>query len=69
MFLDKQVKMPAQEWRGGVAGDLEVLVILGQGGLLRLLDVLLDLLLPLGVHGHLERKHSIKNGQCQNVRF
>ena len=42
--------------RGGVVGDLEVLVILGQGGLLRLLDVLLDLLLPLGVHRHLERE-------------
>ena len=58
MFLDKQVKMPAQEWRMVVEGwqNLEVLVILGQGGLLRLLDVLLNLLLPLGVHGHLERK-------------
>ena len=35
--------------------DLQVLVILGQGGVLRLLDVLLDLLLPLGVHCHLKK--------------
>ena len=32
---------------------LQVLVILGQGGVLGLLDVLLDLGLPGGVHGHL----------------
>ena len=39
-----------------VEEDLEVLIILGQGGLLRLLNVLLNLLLPLGVHGHLGEK-------------
>ena len=37
----------------GQSRTLQVLVILGQGGLLGLLDVLLDLLLPLGVHGDL----------------
>ena len=39
---------------------LQVLVVLGQGGVLRLLDVLLDLLLPLGVHGHLEQKQMVR---------
>ena len=41
-------------------GTLQVLIILGQGGVLGLLDVLLDLLLPLGVHGHLEGKFSLE---------
>ena len=40
-------------------GTLQVLIILGQGGVLGLLDVLFDLLLPLGVHGDL-RKGCIK---------
>ena len=34
-------------------GILQILVILGQGGVLGLLDILLDLGLPGGVHGDL----------------
>lgn len=54
IVFNKHVKMPAQNGRVGMPKDLEVLIILRKGSLLSLLDVLLDLLLPLRVHGHLE---------------
>ena len=49
-------------WEEGLdlSKHLQVLVILGQGGVLRLLDVLLNLLLPLGVHGHLEQMKIVR---------
>ena len=44
-----------QQERNLVGRHSQVLVVLGQGGVLGLLDVLLDLLLPLGVHGDLNK--------------
>merc|ERR1719234_1134009 len=44
---------------------LQVLIILWQGSILCFFDVLLDLLLPLGVHGHL---WGHKGGHCDKLK-
>ena len=48
---------------------LQVLIILGQGGVLGLLDVLLDLLLPLGVHGDLRSGCIKRKGRLGKQRI
>ena len=52
--------------------NLQVLVVLGQGGVLGLLDVLLDLALPGGVHGDLWRhqgghRHELQVGVADQL--
>ena len=49
------------------ASSLEIFIILWQRGVLSLLDILLNLLLPLRVHGHL-RRHQRRHRHELQVR-